>query len=74
MALFQIPELKKNIYFWHITEGESELIKNLNFPNFFKLKFQKIKCLQALPKVFIIGIKVKQHITLDLPQHMITQI
>ena len=65
MALFQIPELKKNIYFWHITEGESELIKNLNFPNFFKLKFQKIKSIQK-KKQYLAVHKILRSINIDL--------
>ena len=65
MALFQIPELKKNIYFWHITEGESELIKNLNFPNFFKLKFQKIKSIQK-KKQYLAVHKILRSIKIDL--------
>ena len=65
MALFQIPELKKNIYFWHITEGESELIKNLNFPNFFKLKFQKIKSIQK-KKQYLAVHKILRSLKIDL--------
>ena len=65
MALFQIPELKKNIYFWHITEGESELIKNLNLPNFFKLKFQKIKSIQK-KKQYLAVHKILRSIKIDL--------
>lgn len=65
MALFQIPELKKNIYFWHITEGESELNKNLNLPNFFKLKFKKIKSIQK-KKQYLAVHKILRSIKIDL--------
>ncbi len=65
MALFKIPEFKKNIYFWHITEGESELIKNLNLPNSFKLKFQKIKSIQKKKQHLAVH-KILRSIKIDL--------
>ena len=46
MALFCLPELKKNINFWFIDESEKDLIDQLNLSVDFRLKFEKIKSLQ----------------------------
>ena len=46
MALFCLPELKKNVNFWFIDESEKDLIDQLNLSIDFRLKLEKIKSLQ----------------------------